>query len=107
MHSDTIQAVLDIDWKLNMKTTKATTKVGTEVVFKWSGYHNVYMFPSKEAFNKCDFSKAKKVGSASQNPFTYKASAPGTFYFGCEVGNGFHCETPQKLALTVTGMLCM
>ena len=96
--------MLKIDWKFNMET-KATTKVGTDVVFKWSGYHNVYMFPSKAAFEKCDFSGAKELAGNDKNPFTYKASKPGTYYFGCEVGNGGHCNTPQKLALTVTGML--
>ena len=85
--------------------TEATAKVGTNVVFKWGGYHNVYMFPSKAAFEKCDFSGAKEVARYSENPFTYKASKAGTYYFGCEVGNGYHCNTPQKLALTVTGML--
>ena len=78
--------------------TKATTKVGTDVVFKWSGYHNVYMFPSKAAFEKCDFSGAKELAGNDKNPFTYKASKPGTYYFGCEVGNGWHCEQQQKLA---------
>ena len=83
--------------------TKATTKVGTDVVFKWSGYHNVYMFPSKAAFEKCDFSGAKDLSKKSKYSFTYWVTAPGTYYFGCEVDN--HCKQSQKLALTVTGML--
>ena len=86
------------------KLTAATVKVNTAVVFKWSGYHNVYMFPNKADFENCEFGKAKELAANSKNPFTFKASSPGTFYFGCEVGGGYHCNTPQKLALTVTGM---
>ena len=107
MHAYIVRtAVLNIDWKLGMKTN-ATTETNTTVVFKWSGYHNVYMFPSKAAFDSCDFSDATELATNDKNPFTYKASAPGTYYFGCEVGNGYHCKQPQKLALTVTGALCI
>lgn len=86
-----------------MPSTEATATVGTEVTFKWSSFHNVYMFSNKDDFENCNFEKATEVASNDQNPFTFKASSPGTFYFGCEVGNGWHCRTPQKLALTVTG----
>ena len=84
----------------------ATAKVGSDVKFSWKGYHNVWQFRTKAGFDACDFSKATELAGNDKNPFIYKASAPGTYYFGCEVGSGFHCKDSQKLALTVTGTFC-
>ena len=83
---------------------KATVKANTDVVFKWSSYHNVFQFPDKTAYDNCDFSKATELATNDQNPYTYKAKSPGNFYFGCAIGAGGHCRTPQKLPLTITGM---
>ena len=80
---------------------KQTVPLNTKAVFKWSGYHNVYELPDKNAFDACDFSKATKLASPDQSPYTYKASSAGIVYFACEVGG--HCSFKQKLALTVTG----
>ena len=80
---------------------KQTVALNTEVVFKWSGFHNVYELSDKKAFDACDFSKAKALASHNQGPFTYKASSAGIVYFACKVGG--HCSSKQKLALTVTG----
>merc|ERR1712032_644320 len=92
-----------IDWKLGMTAAqmKQTVSLNTEVLFKWSGFHNVYELPDKKAFDACDFSKAKALASHNQSPFTYKASSAGIVYFACKVGG--HCSSKQKLALTVTG----
>merc|ERR1719213_738515 len=79
---------------------KQTVALNTEVVFKWGGYHNVYKLPDKQAFDACDFSKATKLASYDEGPYTYKASSAGIVYFACEVGG--HCSFRQKLALTVT-----
>ena len=100
-HIHTAQAAKIIDWKLGMSAEEQAqnVKVNTAVVFKWNGAHNVYIFPSKAAFDSCNFDKATKLGTTS--PYTYKASSPGVFYFGCEVGS--HCKDKQKLALTVAG----
>ena len=78
-----------------------TVAVGTNVIFKWSDQHNVYVMPNKAAYDACDFSQATELASTSVNEFTYKASGAGTFYFGCQVAG--HCAyANQKLALTVT-----
>ena len=98
-------AALDVDWILNMAKTEATVKVNTDVVFKWGGYHDVYLLPSKADYDSCNFANGNLLAPTSQNSYTYKASSPGTFYFSCSIGNGYHCNTPQKLALTVTGTL--
>jgi len=99
--STTSAAPKTIGWKLGMTDAerKQTVALGTEIVFKWIGFHNVYQLPDKNAFDACDFSKATKL--ASQGPYTYKASSAGIVYFACEVGG--HCSFNQKLALTVTG----
>ena len=103
--SHPIIAQTKIDWKLGMTVSemKQTVPVNTDVIFKWSGWHNVWKFPDKAAFDACDFSKATELASGSQNPYTYKAPSTGIVYFGCQVGRGGHCKANQKLALTVTG----
>ena len=100
-----IRTALDIDWKKGMTQTAATVGVGSQVVFEWakSEFHNVYLLPNKADFDSCNFANAQELATNDQNPFTYTPSSAGTFYFGCQVGNGFHCKAPLKLALTVTG----
>merc|ERR1719408_375930 len=82
-----------IDWKLGMTGAemKQTVTVNSNVIFKWSAWHNVWKFPDQAAFDACDFSKATELASVNQNPFTYKAPSAGIVYFGCQVGGGVHC----------------
>ena len=77
-----------------------TVATGTNVVFEWSGSHNVWLMSDKAAYDACDFSQANELASASVQDYTYKASEAGTVYFACEfIG---HCAfASQKLALTV------
>ena len=92
-----------VNWKMMMSETerKQVVKVGTTVVFTWTGgIHNVFLFPDEIAYDSCDFSKADRLSSMSG--FKYKASTVGTFYFGCEGGS--HCVRNQKLSLTVVGV---
>ena len=78
-----------------------TVAVGTQVVFKWSETHNVWLMPNKAAYDGCDFAQAKELASTSANEYTYKTSAPGTFYFSCKITD--HCRLANlKMALTVT-----
>ena len=78
-----------------------TVEAGTNVVFKWSGMHNVWLLPNKDAYDACDFSKGTELAPTSVNDYTYKASAAGTFYFGCQIIG--HCAfAAHKLELTVT-----
>ena len=78
-----------------------TVAAGTNVVFKWSGQHNVFLMPNKAAYDTCNFDQATELASTSVQEYTYKSSAAGTFYFGCKVTG--HCKfTTQKLALIVT-----
>ena len=78
-----------------------TVAVNTAVTFKWSELHNVWLMPNKAAYDACDFSQARELAPKSVNEYTYKASAPGTFYFGCKITG--HCKfAAHKMALTVT-----
>jgi len=98
----------NIDWKMGMSEaeTMQTVELNTDVVFAWGGMdmsHDVWLFPNQDAFDACDFSAAEQLATDENNPFTYEASSAGMFYFGCKVGeDGAHCNSPQKLALTVT-----
>ena len=99
-HAATAQK--DIDWKLGMTDSERaqTVTAGTDVVFKWTDEHNVWLMPNKAAYDACDFSKARELASKSVNEYTYNASAPGTFYFGCQIT--LHCISNHRMALTVT-----
>ena len=79
-----------------------TVAVNTAVTFKWSELHNVWLMPNKAAYDACDFSQARELASISVTEYTYKASAAGTVYFGCQVTG--HCSfANHKMTLTVTG----
>ena len=93
----------EIAWKLGMSNAERaeTVAVGTNVLFKWSGTHNIWLMPNKAAYDACDFSQATELASISVNEYTYKASAAGTIYFGCQVTG--HCSfANHKMTLTVT-----
>ena len=94
-----------VDWKVGMSDVDQKVVMDLEgknsvsLHFKWSGYHNVYMFPDKASFDDCDFTMATEM--ASKSPYTFSASKAGNYYFGCEVY--VHCDNDQKLMLQVTG----
>merc|ERR1719321_1892887 len=99
-------AQTNIDWMgMSEEETMQTVELNTDVVFTWGGMdmsHDVWRFPDQAAFDACEFSAAEQLASNEQNPFTYTASTASTFYFGCNLGDdGTHCNSPQKLALTV------
>ena len=77
-----------------------TVSAGTNAVFKWREVHNVWLLPNKAAYDACDFSQARELASSSVHEYTYTASAPGIFYFACEITQ--HCIVNHKMALTVT-----
>ena len=78
-----------------------TVAAGTDVIFKWSELHDVWLLPNKAAYDACDFSQGKELASTNVNKYTYETLAAGTFYFGCKVTA--HCAyAAMKLVLTVT-----
>ena len=58
--------------------------VGDKLSFKYTEYHNVYLMPSPEAYESCDFSAATELASAT--------------YGGGEGDIGVH--SPQVMAQT-------
>ena len=83
------------------KTEQTQTVVaGTDVIFKWSDTHDVWLLPNKAAYDACDFSEGKELAPTSVNKYTYETLAAGTFYFACKVTG--HCRFAMKLALTVS-----
>ena len=82
--------------------------VGDKLSFKYTEYHNVYLMPSPEAYESCDFSAATELASATygggegDTPNKYEAvtTATGTLYFACQIPE--HCAGKQKIAVTVT-----
>ena len=82
--------------------------IGDKLSFKYTTSHNVYLMPSPEAYESCDFSAATELASDSYGggegsfPNVYEAvtTATGTLYFACEKPG--HCGARQKIAVTVT-----
>jgi len=72
-----------------------TLGLGSTIEFVNSGFHNLYIMPSKSSFDNCDFSTATKV-----DPQTYTNDGMGeTVYFACGVGS--HCSAgDQKIKVT-------
>ena len=81
--------------------------IGDKLSFKYTEYHNVYLMPSQEAYESCDFSAATELASVSYGggegdiPNKYEAvtTATGTLYFACQIAS--HCAQGQKIAVTV------
>ena len=82
--------------------------IGDKLSFKYTEYHNVYLMPSPEAYESCDFSAATELASDSygggegDTPNKYEAvtTATGTLYFACQIPG--HYGARQKIAVTVT-----
>ena len=82
--------------------------IGDKLSFKYTTFHNVYLMPSQEAYDSCDFAAATELASATQSggegssPNKYEAvtTATGTLYFACQIPG--HCAGKQKIAVTVT-----
>ena len=82
--------------------------IGDKLSFKYTTSHNVYLMPSPEAYESCDFSAATELASDSYGggegsfPNVYEAvtTATGTLYFACQIPG--HCGARQKIAVTVT-----
>ena len=81
--------------------------IGDKLSFKYTAFHNVYLMPSQEAYESCDFSAATELASVSYGggegdiPNKYEAvtTATGTLYFACQIAS--HCAQGQKIAVTV------
>ena len=91
-----------IDWQIDMIARIAEVNADQSgqgsVTFKWIGSHNVWQFDDKQAFESCDFNKAKQL--TTRSGYLFSANV-GTYYFGCSVYG--HCAINQKLQLIIKG----
>ena len=94
-------AEVSLTWKVSMNPQTKTVSQGDTVVFTWGGTHNVYESASKSDFDSCAKSGGTEVGAqASGGSYSKVFDTPGTFYYICTVGS--HCNSGQKMAITVT-----
>jgi len=96
--STTTSETYTIDWTAgfgNVIAQSMEAEVGDSLIFNDVGGHNIYLMPSKAAFDDCDFSSATLL--SSNNGYQHMlTSLP--MYFACRVGS--HCRAGQKLAVT-------
>merc|ERR1719273_1651729 len=85
---------LEIVWTFNMQKAPYMVAPGTAITFKWKGMHNVFRMASKEAYDRCDFSGATKLGDKSPVTTIYKGRMQ---YFACDVYG--HCGAGQKITV--------
>jgi len=72
---------------------------GDEIVFTWTGAHNVYLMKDKAAFDACVWDGSTLVGEKSGVKKVISGKAGTVHYFACQVGA--HCKSGQKLAVTI------
>lgn len=83
------------------------TEVGSTLVFKYVGFHNVALFPSKDALENCNVSSVNVVGDRFASPFTLTLDKPGKYYIGSSTINADNipitCQLGVRFTATVTG----
>ena len=88
-----------------------TVAAGTALSFRYTSGHNVWLLPTEEAFNACDFSAATELASQTYGggqapiwPNNYQAVATtaGDLLIACQAVMASHCGRGQKIRLTVT-----
>ena len=88
-----------------------TVATGTALSFRYTTGHNVWLLPSEEAFNACDFSSATELASQTHgggqapiwpNMYQTVATTAGDLLIACQAVMASHCGRGQKIRLTVT-----
>ena len=87
-----------IDWNAQFSADPKTTTVAddADLVFSWTGGHDVWEMADEAAYDACDFSGGTDLGSSSG--VAVSAQAGETVYYSCSVGS--HCASGQKVAVT-------
>ena len=84
--------------------------VGTALSFRYTTGHNVWLMPTEEAYDACDFSSATELASSTHgggqpplwpNLFEAVANETGELLFACEAVFYSHCGRGQKIRVTV------
>ena len=87
---------ISIAWTIAAYDDLAAT-VGTNIIFTWSGSHDVQLMPDQNAFDACDFTESEVLASSSESSHIYTIpdeAAGDTLFFGCGVRT--HCSIGQK-----------
>ena len=88
-----------------------TVAAGTALSFRYTSGHNVWLLPTEEAFNACDFSSATELASQTYgggqppdwpNDYQAVATTAGDLLIACQAVMASHCGRGQKIRLTVT-----
>mgnify|MGYP003326175228 CR=1 FL=1 len=71
---------VELDWIAQFSVEDKTFTAAGDVVFSWTGTHNVEKMASFDAWESCDFSGATLVGESSgaTAPWTTPTSCCGT-----------------------------
>ena len=97
--------------KIPSTPSSYTVAAGTVLSFRYTSGHNVWLMPTEQAFNDCDFSAAVELASQIYGggqppiwPNDYKAVATtaGDLLIACEAVMASHCGRGQKIRVTVT-----
>jgi len=92
---------IEIDWIAGFSDPSAQSiSVEKESVirFSWSsGIYDVWKFPDKDSFERCDFESAVQIINGAKSPVTYTVTE--TSFFSSKVGS--NCVYGQKLMVTV------
>ena len=88
-----------------------TVAAGTVLSFRYTSGHNVWLMPTEQAFNACDFSAAVELASQTYgggqppiwpNDYQAVATTAGDLLIACEAVMASHCGRGQKIRVTVT-----
>lgn len=97
MFAPALAATRVVNWVLFLNMFKRAFRNDT-ILFKWDGHHDVWEFPSKAAFDTCNFSAAVERCSDKVQQCSVKMGRVGTRYFGCKESD--HCSKgKQKIAI--------
>ncbi|EFJ32299.1 hypothetical protein SELMODRAFT_407674 [Selaginella moellendorffii] len=85
-------------------------RIGDTLVFSYGGGragkaaapHNVFLMKDQAHYRNCDFSGAVLLADPSKGTPGYKFTLKQkkAHYFACGVGNGFHCQSGMKFAVS-------
>jgi len=81
-----VNPTVTIDWSFGVTQKVVRIRRGATVLFRYgTGRHNVFFFPSRNKFNKCNFKGARLVCDRTRrNDCILRFNKQGKFRFGCK-----------------------
>jgi FtsP/CotA-like multicopper oxidase with cupredoxin domain len=91
-----------INWWLHMSPATRCVKPGNTVTWNWVFKdHNVNLITEKQ-YDQCDVDNSDHNTGDYVWPPPGTSAAPGTYYFACGRGGGYHCNHGMKAKVTVS-----